>query len=529
MKKLFSIAIACCMSVSVFATGHTVTITATNVSCNGGSDGMATATVSGGVGPFQYLWSPSGVTTQVHTGLVAGTYTVTVTDSNDMSTATASINVYEPTVVTISLPPSFAMCAAGPCVALSAVVMGGTSPYTFNWTPASSLSSPVVYNPVACPTVTTTYTMTTVDANGCVATASTTVNVGLPITLTTTATPETCLGTCDGQATVTAAGGAGVYTYSWTDPGMNTTQSVTGLCSGTYAIIVTDANGCVAADSAVVGAPASPIANFSMVPDSVNVNEFWTFNSSTGGTTYVWDFGDGGSSSDMSPTYYYAAPGVVNVCLYVFNSLGCSDTLCKPVTVTGVLDPCMAMFNIADDTTTSTPNVYTVYNLSYGATLTYLWDFGDTTTSTLANPTHVYSVSSGSYQICLTVDNGSGCTHTYCDYIYSADSLGRSSDPIMFTVVDVAAPVSTGITEKASDVTVNVYPNPFSESTTFEIGVAGNYTVELTDVVGKKVMEVNVGGAKKFEISRAGLENGVYFYTILGAEGAVNKGKLIIK
>ena len=90
--------------ITMMAAGHVVTIpTFSNVMfCHGLCNGSATASVSGGVGPFAYSWSPTGGTATTASALCAGSYTVTVTDSSDMSTAAASIIITEPAVFSIT-------------------------------------------------------------------------------------------------------------------------------------------------------------------------------------------------------------------------------------------------------------------------------------------------------------------------------------------------------------------------------------------------------------------------------------------
>ena len=79
---------------------------------------------------------------------------------------------------------------------------------------------------------------------------------------------------------------------------------------------------------------------------------------------------------------------------------------------------------------------------------------------------------------------------------------------------------------------VKVYPNPFSESTTFVIQsdkLNETYSFEMTDVLGKTVRSVNGITEKQFGISRAGLQNGIYFYKIYSASGLTGMGKVVIK
>ena len=190
------------------------------------------------------------------------------------------------------------------------------------------------------------------------------------------------------------------------------------------------------------------------------------------------------------------------------------------------------MFNIADDTLNPDPNAHYVYNLSFGSTLTYLWDFGDGTTSTSATPSHVYS-GTGPYLLCLSVDNGAGCIDMFCDSLISADSLNRSSGTMQLVVYDVPPfqTSSAGIANQNEASSISVAPNPFNDLTVFEIksNKSDVYSFELTDVLGKKVKSIDGITAKQFEISRNGLENGIYFYKIYSSESIIGAGKVVIK
>jgi PKD repeat protein len=531
MKKIVLSFVFALIGASTFAAGHTVSISSTNVTCYGGNDGSATANVSGGVGPFAYYWSPMGATTAIITGLSAGTYSVDVTDQSDMSTTSAIFTITHPPALAVSLPPSTTLCN-GTCFTFSPSTTGGVFPYTYSWAPATGLSFPMISSPTACPTTTTTYTLTVVDAYGCAATTTSTVILNInTLSVTTTSTNTSSCGACDGSATAIPSGGTPPYVYSWA-PGAATTVVCPGVCALNYTVTVTDANGCMDSQVATVSEPTIN-SNFTMVPDSANAYAFTPFNTTAGsGLTYFWNYGDGTSSALASPpAHIYGAPGTYTVCLAASSFL-CSNTRCETVVVTGTSSPCLALFNIATDTNSSNPNAFTVYNLSYGAGLSYLWDFGDGNTSTQQNPAHIYA-SNGNYLLCLTVNNGSGCSQTYCDSLLGADSLSRTFNPLTLTVVNgPGQPIITNINEVSFNSSVAVSPNPFSDATIFAINsekTNGVYTFELFDVLGKKVMEQTNITAKQFSIGRNNLENGMYFYKIYTAESVVGVGKVIVK
>jgi PKD repeat protein len=691
MKKILLSLSFVLTTMCLLAAGHVVTTSVTNASCNGSCNGTAASSVSGGSGSYTFSWTGGGFTSTAQNvvGLCAGTYTVTVTDMNDMSTATATAVISQPgamniitgttnpscgsnngsitgqggctynwvcsvaptnginmtglhagtytvtgscsgctstavvTLVnspspTVTIANSSPVCSGG-SVMLSSTVSSGNPPYLYNWSPASGLNSGNIPSPTASPAVTTTYTLSVTDANGCNATATTTVIIqpmddpsfsyngnmfcisgtdpspvitgnnggvfstspGLVFVNVTTGTIDlsastlgnyyvvyTTSGPCPASDTVNITLFAGqnsafaytpsIYCYEGGGtatpvfyPGASAgtfngnaglmVNNVTGEVDiaasvpGTYTVFNTipASNGCAASSStAVITIVPEVDANFTMVPDSTNAYNFWCFNSSIGtGAGYLWFFGDGTTSTLASPTHTFALAGTYTICLEVSTGGYCADTLCQTITVTGNLNACNALFNIGDNVSSSDPNAYTITNLSYGSTLTYLWDFGDSTTSTQQDPSHIYSTSSGPYEICLTVNNGAGCTSTYCDSIFSADSISRTNSPISFTVVEGNFPLATGIQENSTDIAINAYPNPFTDQTTFVINSKDDndsFTFEMTDVLGKVVRTIKTN-EKQFTVSRQDLKNGMYFYSVSNADAIIGMGKAIIK
>jgi PKD repeat protein len=488
--------------------------------CNG------SITVTAG-GPYTYSWiGPSGFTaaTQNISGRCAGTYTCNVSYAGCVTTSTTTLfNVPGPTV---TVPSSYNACS-GSCVTLAATAGGTVGPYNFTWGPAAGLSATSIANPVSCVATTTTYTVTVADANGCTASANTTVNVvPTPMVSISTTNSDECA--CNGTATSSVTGGTGPYTYMWSDG--STVPNPNGLCAGNYSVSITDNMGCNVEDSITIMTIPAVIANFTLVPDSLSPNSFWVFNSSTGPSLYnLWDFGDGYTANVPAPTHTYGSPGTYNVCLSLVSFVCGDDTVCQDF-VAGPPAACLALFNIGDDTVSSNPDDHYVYNLSYGSSLSYFWDFGDGTTSTLASPSHIYS-GSGPYQLCLTVDNGSGCTETYCDTLFSADSLNRSGN-ISITVYDVPAPlpVSTSISEELNFMEVMIVPHPFSDMATVNLSgkISSEYDFVMYDVLGKTVMNINDISDTSFNINRNGLSEGIYFYRIIGLNSDL-QGKIMIK
>ena len=144
---------------------------------------------------------------------------------------------------------------------------------------------------------------------------------------------------------------------------------------------------------------------------------------------YFWLFGDGSSSTQMAPSHTYNSNGPYMVCLTITDSLGgCQATWCDSVWIGQPPLPCHADFNyqILQGTTVQFNDQSSSGNPTGGA-LTYHWDFGDSTFSTLANPVHSYG-SQGVYFVCLTITDSSGCTDTYCDLVMFSNNLPCMAD-----------------------------------------------------------------------------------------------------
>lgn len=241
---------------------YPITTSTSPVLCNGGTTGSATVTPSGGVTPYTYQWNPSGQTTQTATGLGAGTYTIIVTDNTNCQ-ATATVTITQPTALTLSTAATPTQCSNSTNGIASVIVSGGTSGYTYLWTPSGQTTSNATgLSP-------NTYTVTVTDANGCTATASVTVTSPPPLGGTSSVIPVTCNGGSNGSGQISVSGGTPTYSYQWL-PNGGTNASATGLTAGTYTIIVTDVNGCTTAPTIVITQPPPITSSFNVTNVSCN-------------------------------------------------------------------------------------------------------------------------------------------------------------------------------------------------------------------------------------------------------------------
>jgi gliding motility-associated-like protein len=218
-----------------------------NISCRGMADGSATALPSGGMGDFTYLWSIFR-TDQTINGLISGNYAVTVTDSIGCNVS-ATVYISEPDTFryTISPFPSAGFCYGGQAT-IGVTAEGGTPPYIYTWDDGF----PSQAGRIVAPTVTTSYSVTVTDNNGCTAPSqTTTIYVSQPMTLSVETTDPLCYGLCEGTATLSVTGGIPYMQYSWD----SNTDHIEGLCAGLYSVTVTDMYNCSAHINFVINQP----------------------------------------------------------------------------------------------------------------------------------------------------------------------------------------------------------------------------------------------------------------------------------
>lgn len=192
------------------------TATAVAVSCNGGSNGSIQLTPTGGTSPYSFSWTgPNSftATSEDLSGLFAGSYTVAISDANGCR-ASRTTSVTEPTALTATTSATNTTSGASTGSA-SVTASGGTTPYSYLWSPSGGTSSNATGLSAG------TYTVTVTDAKGCVKTETVIVGTtAAPLQGSVAAkTNVLCFGGNTGSATVSATGGVGPYTYSWSPSG----------------------------------------------------------------------------------------------------------------------------------------------------------------------------------------------------------------------------------------------------------------------------------------------------------------------
>jgi len=272
--------------------------TGENINCNGEPTGSATVTTTGGVLPYSFAWS-NGATTATITDLLAGTYSVTVTDANGC-TATCETSITESELLVLECTGVDVLCNGELTGSATVVATGGTPPVSYSWSSGGTMATES--NLAAG-----TYVVTVTDASGCEMTCSVVISEPPLLTATCTSEDNLCNGESMGSATVTAGGGIAPYTYLWSSGG--TLEMESGLAAGTYTVTVTDANGCTATCESVISEPALLEVSCTATDASCNGGSDGTVGASiTGGTPFysiMWSNGSFSSSQINLPAGTY--------------------------------------------------------------------------------------------------------------------------------------------------------------------------------------------------------------------------------
>lgn len=285
-------AIGCTTSASVAinqAPPINAVVNSTLTSCFGSSDGKASVVATGGTLPYYYSWSPYGGSSSNANGLLAGNFSVTVTDGLGCS-LTSSIAVNQPTPLTVSVTVNnHVSCYGGNNGSATALPGGGTANYTYLWMPGGNTSQ--------TPTNLTAgnYIVSVTDSKGCFQSSQASiVQPGAALTSSLIGTSNTsCFGSSTGSATITGVGGSTPYSYQWLPSGA-TSAMATNLAAGSHTVTTTDINFCTTQQIITIGQPLPLTATVSLVNNvscnggsngSANVNV-------SGGTTpyfYSWN------------------------------------------------------------------------------------------------------------------------------------------------------------------------------------------------------------------------------------------------
>ena len=291
-------------------------ITQLDVKCFGGNDGSVDLTISGGTSPYAFAWN-NLATSEDNSNLTFGKYVVTVTDKN-MCVIKDSINVGQPaTPLSSVINQSAVNCFGGNDGGITLNVSGGTLNYTYVWSNGATTKD-------ITGLVTGKYNVTVTDANNCLLFDSIVVTQPLaPIASTHTVSNAKCKNSTDGGINLTVTGGTSPYTFAWSNG--QTTEDAVNLADGRYIVTITDKNGCIFKDSAIITEPDSLKISADGMPATEGESNGFVFVNVTGGTllySYFWN----GATIGGNDTLFNKPSGTYIIKVIDGNGCTISDT-----------------------------------------------------------------------------------------------------------------------------------------------------------------------------------------------------------
>ncbi len=453
-----------------------------DVVCNGQTNGSIDVNISGGVVGYTIEWNtipPSTISTgnQAGTGifniggLAAGDYSITVTDNAGNEVIIPSTTVDEPGLLGVNLDQTQPLCngnATGSITAevfLDGVLITPDASYSFTWNP--SLGTGQTLSNISSGA----YALTVTDGNGCEATASTTLSQPPAISGTISGTNAACIGVNNGTANISASGGTGTLSYSWSS-GQNT-SSITGLAPGNYEVTVTDANSCTFIDDVDIQINTTLTATAIATDITCNGDNDGTVTATptatgtdNGGYTFTWNPNVG-----STPTISSLTPNTYNVT--ITDALGCTatanDIVNEPAVLTvgtNVIDE--SCTTGGDGQVTAVPTGGTI-----GTGYTFLWNTGETTQTISNLSANTYTVTVTDSNNCTAIGTGTVMT-PQGPVITSFDSISVAC------ATDVNGSLTVNASAGSTPINGYTWSNGQTGPTATGLG-PGTYTVSITD------------------------------------------------
>lgn len=369
--------------------------------------------LSGGTAPYTYAWS-TGATTSAISGLSAGNYSCVVTDASGCSINTGVLTVVnDPGSLSLTNVYSTPETCGNGSGSISVSVSGGATPYNIQWSNGATTATIVNLNAG-------TYTCTITDTNGCVVGTSASVlnNAGTLVINNLVVTNETC-GDQTGAVSLLTSGGTAPLTYSWSNGA--TTQNLSNLHAGNFSVTVSDANGCAASSSCVVGNNAGTLsAGITSQSNPVCGNNNGSINITVSGgiAPYAFNWSNGSTSEDISAL----SPGTYSC--NITDSTGCV-VIIGPVTLNNSAGTLAISNAVVNDEVCNDSQGSVTLSVGGGSTpYTYAWSNG-------ASTQNISNLVSGVYT--FTVTDGAGCATSGS---YTVSNLPGNMAISSFSVTD---------------------------------------------------------------------------------------------
>lgn len=385
-----------------------VTAATTPIICYEDNNASITLTISGGITPYQILWSNLGSGT-FQDNLSAGDYLATITDANNC-VKTINVNIPEPPIFTIKPITKNISCFGAHDGSINLNIIGGIAPVKLVWSDSAVAGN--VRNNLGPGT----YTVTISDGKPCTITRTFIILEPQALVLSANITHAfDCDNANSGAINLLVAGGTPPFTYAWSN-GV-TTEDLTNIPAGNYLVTVTDARGCTKAVQYSINRPPPIVTGVTTKTDfnceTKDVKQTFLAQVSGGVPPYqlTWSSGTvSGANNEMMATNQNGT-----VILGVTDNLGCTANYTFNVnevpklgspsfTTSSYAYATYGVFSIID------PIQFT--NTATGDYISITWNFGDGSVSNEVNPIHSF-VKEGSYVVTQTVTYPLGCIYTH--------------------------------------------------------------------------------------------------------------------
>ena len=457
------------------------------------NNGSVTADVNGGAIPYNYNWSNSGTGSQI-ISLSAGTYCVTVTDNNGCSVDDCAIVELDGVAPVANFEANQTSACGNITVNFTDNSLYAPTSWLWNFGDGNTSSEP---NPTHTYSEAGSYTVSLTVSNSSGNNTLTKDNYihvysipNLEIEITN-ASGET---ENDGSAHVIVTGGTTPYSYLWSND--ETSSTISNLAPGAYCVTVTTNDNCIATACGDIEVQNgnSPIANFTADNTqncgSLTVN--FTDLSTNNPQEWLWNFGDGTSSTEQNPQHFYSEAGEYTVSLTCSNEQG-NDVIVKENYILLFEKPSLS-FEVTDESSTGNADGTITLTIT-GGTEPYQINWSNN-----SHGLYLENLSAGLYSV--AVIDANNCMNT----------------------ATVTVGVVTGIANNIKN-NISIYPNPSNGN--FKIEAEENIiSIEITDVSGKVCLQQNVN-SKFFEVSE-NFSSGVYLVKI-STLNEINLQKLVIK
>lgn len=439
----------------------TVTTNISNVVCFGQTTGGFNINPTGGTTPYSYVWS-TGETTEDIGNLIAGNYSVIITDVNGCSTSYNGTINQASSLISATATQTNVSCFAGSNGFIDVTVSGGVGPYSYSWNTGATTED---LNNISAGN----YSVNILDTNGCSILENFIITQpvsGIQGNITTQ--NVSCTNGSNGAIQLNVVGGTTPYSYLWNNGA--TTEDLNNISIGQYSVLITDINGCTNNYTSQIIQPSNSLA---IISQSTNVQchngaSGTAQVSASGGSapyTYTWSNGETSTFIDT------LLAGIYTITVSDINGCTASNTLQinQPFPLVATTqNNNVICYGQASGSISS--------NISGGISpYSYLWSNGATTTS-------VQNLVAGPYF--LNITDANGCTTTFSDTIYQpANSIALNA-----VVVDN---ICFGENEGNIDLNISGGTAPYqylwnTGSTSEDLTqlLAGTYTITVLDLNG---------------------------------------------